>query len=332
MRIAMLASLLLAALPLHASDCRLDGERINTDNGSTYAGKSGRILCYDEEGELKSEQEVRNGELFGYERQRDFFDGGWIERTTNANHNTHGEEKKFWPDGTLKSEGRYDDGNLVGEYRSFHKNGKPARISHADGAVLEYDDRGRLKNLVCGKRSQLEEDRVPCGFAGETTTVLHFNAGRQLRVTYRDGNLLAQEEVAEDGNTTASAALENGVEVRRSFHPDGKPATELRVADGFHVEEREWYMNGQLKSHTVREPKERDARAETAIWRDDGTKQSVEVSVGNRRVSYTQFDKAGALAQIDDFAAAGHLERRRKYAPDGKLIAEEAFYPDGSRK
>lgn len=331
MRSTLLLPLLLLSLPAAARDCRLDGESINTDNGSTYAGKSGRIKCYDEAGELMSEEEVRDGEMFGYERRKGF-DGGWSERTTNANRNTHGEAKEFWPDGTLKSRGNYDDGDLAGEYRSFHKNGKPSRISHSQGATLEYDADGRLKWLKCATRSLLPEDRKPCGFGGEATTTLHLNGGQALRVTYRDGKLLAQEEIDASGATSATSAIEDGAEVRRSFHPDGKPASELRVVDGWHVEEREWYMNGQLKSQIVREPKDRDPRIETDTWRDDGTPAAREIAIGRRRLQITLFDEGGRLKQVEDYAPEGHLDRRRRYAPDGSVTADERFYPDGSRR
>ena len=91
-------------------------------------------------------------------------------------------------------------------------------------------------------------------------------------------------------------------------------------------------MNGQLKSHTVREPAERDARSETTRYRDDGTKASVEIARGRNRLSQTLFDAAGRLERIEDFAPEGHLERRRRYAPGGAIVADESFHPDGSRK
>ena len=51
MRACLLVPLLLVATPLAARDCRFQGESINPDNASYYAGKSGRIQCYDEAGE-----------------------------------------------------------------------------------------------------------------------------------------------------------------------------------------------------------------------------------------------------------------------------------------
>jgi antitoxin component YwqK of YwqJK toxin-antitoxin module len=331
MRPTLMLPLLLLSASAIARDCRFGGESINPDNASYYAGKSGRIQCYDETGKLISEEEVRNGEIVGYQRRKDPW-GNWSERSTNANGNTQGVAKEFWPDGTLKSEGTYEDGDPVGASRSFHKTGKPARISHSEGATLEYDAEGNLKWLTCAARSLLPEDRKPCGFDGESQTTLHLGGGRALRVTYRDGKLLAQEEVDAGGAIAATSALEDGVEVRRSFHPNGKPAGELRVVEGWHVEEREWYMNGQLKSHTVREPKERDPRTETTTWRDDGTQATIEIFRGRGLTTRRSFDQRGRLEQLEDYAAAGHLERRRKYAPDGRVTSDEAFYPDGSRK
>jgi antitoxin component YwqK of YwqJK toxin-antitoxin module len=331
MRYFLLLPLLLLSAPSAARDCRLNGESINPDNASYYAGKSGRIECYDEAGQLVSEEEVHDGEIVGYERRKDLW-GNWSERTTNENGNTQGTAKEFWPDGTLKSEANYENGELVGASRSFHKNGKPARLSHSQGAMLEYDSEGQLKWLTCAPRPLLPEDRKPCGFDGEAATTLHLGGGRALRVTYRDGKLLAQEEIDASGAISATSALEDGAEVRRTFHPNGKPAGELRVVDGWHVEEREWYMNGQLKSHTVREPKERDPHVETSTWRDDGTQSTIETFSGRRLVTRRSFDKQGRLEQVEDYAPAGHLGRRRIYAPDGQVVGDEAFYPDGSRK
>ena len=228
MRPLILLPLLLAGAPALARDCRLDGVAINPDNGAYYAGKSGRITCYDEAGELISEEEVRNGEIFGYERRKGF-DGAWRERTTNANRNTHGVAKEFWPDGTLKSEGTYEDGDLVGTFRSFHKNGKPARIDHSQGATLEFDADGRLTSLRCAGTSLLAEDKAPCGFAGREATVeLHRHGRVAERRIVRNGKVMHTEQLDAAGRVTASSTLENGGEVRRSFHSNGKPAGELR--------------------------------------------------------------------------------------------------------
>ncbi len=317
-----------------ARDCKLDGVDINPDNGASYAGKSGRIKCYDDDGTLLSEEEVRNGEMIGYERRRDLW-GNISERTTNANGNTEGVAREFYPDGTLKSEATYEDGDIVGTARSFHKNGKLARLAHESGddsAVLEYDADGKLTSLRCASRSLLPEDRKPCGFGGESETTLFRNGRASERVAYRDGKLQRHESLAADGAVTASSMLEAGAEVRRTFHADGKPASELRVVDGYHVAEREWYMNGQLKLEITREPKDRDARSETVSYRDDGTLASREIRAGRDRVSCTLYDEAGKVKQIDDYSPQGNLDRRRKFAADGSVISDEYFHPDGSRK
>jgi hypothetical protein len=54
----------LAPLPALAARCDLNGEEVNTDNGSTTAGKSGILKCY-RDGKIWREQELRNGEYLG---------------------------------------------------------------------------------------------------------------------------------------------------------------------------------------------------------------------------------------------------------------------------
>jgi hypothetical protein len=55
---------LLAAAPAFAARCDLNGVEVNTDNGSTTAGKSGILKCY-RDGKPWREQELRNGEYIG---------------------------------------------------------------------------------------------------------------------------------------------------------------------------------------------------------------------------------------------------------------------------
>ena len=320
-----------AAGPAAALDCRLDGVDINLDNGSSYAGKNGIIVCYDDAHEIVREQEVRDGELYGYQRSRDLW-GNWHERATNRKGNTESFAKEFWPDGKLKAEGFYVDGELKGVSRSFRRDGSLERLAHSDGARLEYDAQKNLTALGCASVSLLDEDRGPCGFEGERTTALFRNGKPSQRVTYDHGRLVRSEALAASGEVASSIERFGTNEVRREFHPDGKLAAEQRVVDGYRTEEREWYMNGKPKLEITREPKDRDARIETKTWRDDGTALAEEIAVDRRRISVTEYDEAGRKKITADYAPEGHLDRRRTFAPDGSIAKDEAFYPDGSRK
>ena len=55
-RYAPLVLALLAPLPALAARCDLNGQEVNTDNGSTTAGKTGILKCY-RDGKLWREQE-----------------------------------------------------------------------------------------------------------------------------------------------------------------------------------------------------------------------------------------------------------------------------------
>jgi antitoxin component YwqK of YwqJK toxin-antitoxin module len=317
-------------------DCTLDGQPVNLDNGSTTAGRSGRVTCIDDAGQVVSEQELRDGRFIGFERRRDLW-GNLLERSVNANGNTDGVAREYWPGGQLKSEAGYEDGRRIGVGRSFDKDGRPASVSfaaagQAPGARLEFDPDGRLTSLQCASHSQLPEDREPCGFAGRRTTSLYRRGYESERVTYEQGRLLRHEALDAEGRLASSVERRDGREVRRRFHPDGRPATETVVADGFVVEEREWYMNGQLRGETTREAKERDARSETRRWQDDGAPSEAETRIGERRVSHTRYGPAARPLLIEDYDAEGHVSRRRRFDDQGQPLADDYLHPDGSRR
>lgn len=334
-RSAILAGLLVT-LSAGAHDCRVGDVKVNPDNGSTYQSLTGIMVCRDEDGTVKSEQELQSGEFIGLDRRRDLW-GSLVERHVNANGNSHGAYKAFWPDGTLKQEANYDDGDVVGLSRSFHKNGQLERASFSAAgkalASVEYDATGALRDFRCGDRSYLEQDRALCGFGGKAVTTPLFRNGREVeRVTFRDGKPVESQSIGERGVVVGSRRLEADGEVRRTAYPDGKPQSETRIVDGFIVAERTWYMNGKLRTEIVREPNERDSRATAREFRDDGTLRQETLSIGRRTNYLALHDETGALKEASDFDADGKLARKRRYAADGSVTSDEMFFPDGSRR
>src|SRR4051812_38973599 len=82
-----IALLLLACGPARAAqDCELNGERVNPDNGATYAGKTGMMRCVDRETRKPlGEEEYRNGRAIGYRKSVDMFG-----KTSIGNYNEQG--------------------------------------------------------------------------------------------------------------------------------------------------------------------------------------------------------------------------------------------------
>mgnify|MGYP003769478613 CR=1 FL=1 len=321
-----------------ATRCEIGGVEVNTDNGATTAGKTGLLKCYRPDGSLWREQELRDGEYIGLDKRYDE-DGSVHERRINAQGNTQGVAREFHPNGKLKSEGEYDNGRPVGVTRSYFPDGHVQALRYYEKAgtsaavTLEYNADGSLKDLRCGKRSFLAEDKTPCGFVGESTVELHDMKGRLVeRRVYRQGEVQRIEQFGRDGRLAASVETTAQGRIERTYHPDGKPAQEVVIRDGWKVSTTEWYMNGKVRSRTTREPVEREARTVVDQYRDDGTPAYHEESIGERRVQSRKFAAGGVLEEEADYAPEGYLATRRKYAPDGRVVAEESFYPDGSHR
>jgi antitoxin component YwqK of YwqJK toxin-antitoxin module len=119
--------------------------------------------------------------------------------------NRHGPWKDFYPDGTLRAEGNYDNGKQVGEWKYYHPDGKIEQIGKfskngryegtwkwyfdngqlakeesyrngvRDGLSTEYDETGRV--IEEGEFVDGNEDGPWFGITGDS----------YIRGTYRDG-------------------------------------------------------------------------------------------------------------------------------------------------
>lgn len=319
--------------------CELDGVEVNTDNGSTTAGKSGMLKCYRPDGKLQREQELRNGEYLGLDRRYDD-DGTVHERQVNARGNTEGRATERYPDGTIKHEGNYENGSAVGLHKSYHPNGKTAALRYYEkagaqaAATMEFNPRGQLSELRCGGHPMLGEDRGPCGFDGKPVQVQLYDRGGVLssQLRMQDGKLLFASEFDRAGRMTESSETTATGRIEKHFHDNGQLAKEIEVVHDVAIAEREWYMNGQPKSRIVREASDRNPKSSVEHYRDDGVLASRTDYLGRRTVHLATFDERGAPKEEFDYDDENRVRRHRAYGPDGAPSVDEELYPDGSRK
>lgn len=331
--------LLLILLADHASarHCELNGVEVNPDNGSTTAGKSGLMRCLREDGSLWYEQQLKDGEHLGLDRWHDE-DGGVRERSVNAQGNSEGRAREWWPGGQLREDGEYRNADAVGLHQAWHRNGqlsalrvypeagKPAALS------MEWDDAGRLRELRCAPVSLAPADRVPCGHAGRVDTDLHDQRGRVRETRLIEAGELRRSQHYADGALAATVEYTAKGRIETHFHANGEASQRDVVEDGYRVLREQWYMNGAPKSTITAEAKERDARVVSESFRDDGSRSDRVVEIGERTLKRERYDADGKLAEDWEHAPEGHVARHRKYAPDGRIVLDEALYPDGSRK
>jgi len=321
-----------------ARRCEVDGVAVNPDNGSTTAGKTGILKCYRDDGTLWHEQELRDGQYLGLDRMvRD--DGSVSERQINANGNTEGLAREFYPGGKLKQEGQYRNGDAVGLTKSYHFDGRLAALhfypkAGAQAAVaIEYNRDGSLHDLRCGTQSLIEEDRALCGFGKSVTHELRdANGNLREKRSYRDGKAVSGESFDRQGRRRDAFERDDRRSVERRYFETGEVASESTIVDGYEVAASQWYMNGKLKSRVSREAALRQPRSSVEHYRDTGVLQTREELVGHRRIHEERFDEAGLRNEEFSYDDDGRPTTHRKFAADGQLVLEEAFYPDGSRK
>lgn len=338
MRTTLLLFACLLAGTADARRCVLNGEDVNPDNGSTTAGKTGVMACHRDDGSLWYEQALQDGEHIGLDRFHED-DGSVRERQINAQGNSEGMAREWYSGGRLKFEGEFRNADPIGEHRGFHLDGqlqsltvypvvdKPAALS------IEWDTKGRLRRLICAPQSLVKYDQILCGHQGEVVTELVDPRGRvQERRTLQAGRTLRSEFLVNGERVGSSIEYPPEGRIERRFHDNGKPASELVVADGYAVRGQEWYMNGTLKLRTTQEARERQARSVDERFRDDGTLAEVERKLDGRTQHRERHGEHGELVEDWEHAPEGYVSRHRKFDENGGLLLDEELYPDGSRK
>ena len=92
-------------------------------------------------------------------------------------------------------------------------------------------------------------------------------------------------------------------------------------------------MNGATKMQKTVDPSdERNPRIVVQYFRDDGTMQTRDETLGERKVKRELFDAQGVRSEEFLHADDGTVNRHRKFAPDGSVVLDEEVFPDGSRR
>ena len=363
-KLAVAANLLaLWSVPAFAvvRDCEMNGVHINPNNGNETAGKTGILKCKDRDtGKLVREEEYRNGRPVGYRKFIDF-QGQTIVANYNEKGNRDGESKTYDADGTLLAHERYVNGSNVGVQTFYYKNRQIKRLTYSEAnrsdiATIEYNERGQLTELRCTDRSVIEADRKLCGFdraadvdfynsKGDVVAQARYENGKRVAFKALSGSgvVARTEEVQGERRVARSNYPDGGVrlettsvgsqkELEREFARGGQPVRETRWLDGRQSEETRWYQNGQIKSKTRWERDGKNVVVKADDFWDNGKLQSRTVRDDRFRYLGTQqhFDESGALVS-EAIYERGFLARRKDYK-DGRLVLDEQYYEDGSRK
>jgi antitoxin component YwqK of YwqJK toxin-antitoxin module len=355
-------SLLLAPVYAAVLDCELNGQSVNPNNGSTTAGKTGIMKCVDRETrKFVREEEYRNGEPIGHRKSVDYL-GNTAVGTYNAQRNREGEYRELDAAGNLTTEERYVNGALTGIQTYFHKNRQVRRRSFNEPgkgslASIEYNERGQLVQLRCADKPLMGEDRALCGFEGRIAEVTFHNARGEVtgQARYENGKRLAMSTLATAGAGARSEEVQGDRRIVRQHHPEGplrletvmagayrlserelaksgQPVRETRWQEGRTSEETLWYLNGQPKSKTRWERDGQQVLVKIEEFWDNGTLKARSVRDERRGfVGLQQTYAESGVLESEVTYDKGTITRRRSYK-DGRLVLDEEYFEDGSRK
>ena len=228
--------------------------------------------------------------------------------------------------------------------------------NRSDIANIEYNERGQLIELRCGDRPLLEPDRKLCGFDRAADVDFYDSKGNVVaQARYENGKRVAFKGLSAGGGVARSEEVQGERRVVRTNFPDGQlrlettsvgnrkeferelarsgqSVRETRWLDGRQSEETLWYLNGHVKSKTRWERDGKDVVIKADEFWDNGKPQARTVRDERYRNLGVQqfFDEAGELISEQTYER-GRLTRRRDYKA-GRLVLDEQYYEDGSRK
>ena len=380
----LFASLMLVCTSINAQvlDCEVDGKSVNPSNGNTTAGVTGMMRCVERDSQLlRREQQLQNGKFMGLER---FYEKGKLTRENQINErgNKEGIGKIFSASGQLITEEQYRKGSSFGLQKSFYESGAIKRLTYYDlspssptdqnfihtqeVASIDYTENGKLSGIQCGKtpfiRYERIDDRLLCGFAGESKLSLYSRDTVSENRTIRNGVVIERTGYWENGKPRFEYAVRDGKayertfnnsggqikeivstvlergrtrEIERDFHSSGQMVSEKRWAEGQLINEASWYLNGQPKTVVAYQNKGQEILRRD--HHDNGQKASEGTFVRERYNQrpigeHMSYDTTGRLRGQSSYDEKGRINREREWDENGKPTRDEAVFEDGSRK
>lgn len=270
---------------------------------------SGLVRCFDSrQGRLLEEFQVENGQLSGPSTKYDS-KGQIYEITTFKQNKMHGQRQSFDSSGKLQMLQSYVDGQMSGIQKMFHSNGQMSRLfwrqpglSSQEYSDIQFNPKGQIISLRCGKNPINHMDAKWCGFQGPSKVQIYTSDGKPSQVM----------SFSEDGKKIDSnryvIRFQAGVlveEIRK--HSSGKISSELRQVSGVNYSYKQYDEFGKLM---ISGQKKRLADNETAGFELHGAVQ--------------RFLANGKLLADENFEN-GIREGVQKYYADGRLDVEDTY-------
>lgn len=323
-RLCKLAILLfIADAYANPQTCTLNNEHVNLNHGGTTAGKTGMIICKNEDGKVVREIELKNGKEIGKRMMIDY-QGNREEYTVNEKGNVDGEKKVISKDGTLLSKGKFVNGKSIGIHKYFYPSGKLRDIYYYEeeknNAIMSVSFRedGSVTSFHCAKESLAKEDKQVCGWGKKITTKM-----RDYEVTMLDGKLISETNFDRNGKKTSERVLTDGKTIQKKFFETGELKEENSFKESVQLTSKEYFMNGKLSKETTFENVDKQVLQTIKTYYDDG-----------RLMTEGKYFRGGRYAgrdkphgEIKTYFMNGQLQSSEHYI-DGNKNGEFNYFDD----
>jgi antitoxin component YwqK of YwqJK toxin-antitoxin module len=332
---------------------------VNPANGQTTAGKSGLMRCTDDSGPVSlREQTLRNGRFIGPARFV-MASGERREYSVNANGNRDGVIREWDARGILRREENMDDGQAIGEQKSFAASGRLQRLDYVVNRrvalSIGYLEDGSVSALRCAPVSLLPQDQPLCGHDGQASAVTLYREPGQVSgtVSFLAGALVRQTVVNQQGVLVRSEEVkrtpgEADRRIKRVYYPSGQFRSETDLlqrdpdvlvregvvrewaesgqltqqtvwAAGREQRIEQWYLNGQRKFVQTIRREGRNEERETTSYWDNGQRAADNVERNGRLFGWQRY-----------FTEAGVLQREDEHGPRGVLLLRKSYNAQGA--
>lgn len=303
--------------------CTLNNEHVNLNHGGTTAGKTGMIICKNEDGKVVREFEMRNGKEVGKVMRIDW-DGNREEYSINEKGNTDGEKKTFHKNGTLIFKGKFVNGNSVGVHKYFYPSGKLKDIYYYEEGRsnslmnMSLREDGSVTSFHCAKESMAKEDKQVCGWGKKITTKL-FNQ----EVTMLDGKQINEIQFDRNNKKVLERSTTDGMTIEKRFFETGELKEENTFKDRIQLTSKEYFMNGKMSKETTFEDVDKKVLQTIKTYYDDGSLMSEGKYFRGGR--YAGRDKPHG--EIKTYYMNGKLQSSENYI-DGERNGEFNYFDD----
>lgn len=289
--------------------------------------QEGKEYSYYQNGKLKYEIDVVAGKYQGPLVQY-YNNGHLMEKSTFKDGFRFGKYQNFYnyPENTLKIEVNYEKGTLVGEYKSYHRNGKIEDVGNynksgeKDGVWKNYFDTGTLYSEETFSSGKLTASSKYYEISGELIEeFIYKNDILQEYIAYDlNGKVVYQNK--KDGKNNYDANL---------YYANGNKKREGKVLAGNLTGVwKNYNMNGYISSETNYTEGKMEGKA-IDYYANGKVKSETDYSAGETNGYYRKYYNTGKLNTEGAYILDKEIGEWKTYYMNGKL-EELNFYNDGN--